>query len=144
MEDYVLKILLPYRSTLKLTLDHPALVNFDQFRGQCTAKIVSLLHTNNVCVVIVPPNRTDRLCPLDVCVNKAAKEYMRRQFHFQYSNQVCENLKNGKVNESIDLEMSVVKPLSAKWMLGLHDYVKPKPDIIRNEFHGSGITCILK
>ena len=144
MEDYVLKILLPYidgkRSTLKLTSDHPALVIFDRFRGQCTDKILGLLHTNNVHVVIVPPNCTDRLQPLDVSVNKAAKEYMRRQFHSWYSDQVCENLKNGKVNESIDLKMSVVKPLSAKWMLGLYDYMKSKPDIIRNGFHGSGIS----
>ena len=144
MEDYVLKILLPYidgkRSTLKLTSDHPALVIFDRFRGQCTDKILGLLHTNNVHVVIVPPNCTDRLQPLDVSVNKAAKEYMRTQFHSWYSDQVCENLKNGKVNESIDLKMSVVKPLSAKWMLGLYDYMKSKPDIIRNGFHGSGIS----
>ena len=143
MEDYVLKLLLPYidgkRSTIKLTSDHPALAIFDRFHGQCTDNTLGLLHTNNVCVVIVPPNCTERLQPLDVSVNKAAKECMRRQFHSCYSNQVCENLKKGNVNESIDLKMSVVKPLSAKWMLCLHDYMKSKPDIIRNGFHGSRI-----
>ncbi len=30
--------------------------------------------------------------------------------------------------------MSVVKPLSVKWLIGVNDYIKSNPDIIKNGF----------
>ena len=42
--------------------------------------------------------------------------------------------------EPVDFRMSVVKPLSAKWMMGLYDYMKLKPCIISNGFREAGIT----
>lgn len=63
MEDYILKILVPYiinkRKELKLREDQRALVIFDQFKGQITDKILSLLAQNNLDIVIVPANCTD-------------------------------------------------------------------------------------
>jgi len=38
--------------------------------------------------------------------------------------------------------MSIVKPLGAKWMMSLYDYMKAKPDIIRNGFRHAGITTL--
>ena len=43
-----------------------------------------LLDENNVSVVLIPPNCTDRLQPLDVSVNKSAKEFLCKQFHTWY------------------------------------------------------------
>jgi len=84
MVDYLEKILFPYiekkRMELKLNADHPALVIFDRFRGQCTQRIFDLLEAKQVRLVVVPANCTDRLQPLDVSVNKAAKEFLRSQF----------------------------------------------------------------
>ena len=65
--------------------EHPGLVIFDRFKGQCTEKILSLLYDNNIRLAIVPGNCTDRLQPLDVSVNKSVKEYLRRQFQEWYS-----------------------------------------------------------
>ena len=83
-EDYIKRILLPYvaqkRSELSLPVDYPALVIFDRFKAQCTDRILSLLDDNRICVVIVPANCTDRLQPLDISINKSAKEFLRRQF----------------------------------------------------------------
>lgn len=89
MEDYLDKILLPYidrkRSDNKLDKTHPALVIYDTFCGQCTQKILEKLEENNVHVTIVennvhvtivPANCTDRLQPLDLSVNRAAKEFL--------------------------------------------------------------------
>ena len=84
MIDYVNKILLPYirekRQQLSLDPVYPSLVIFDRFRGQCTDKFLSLLKDNGIYILIVPANCTDRLQPLDVSVNKTAKEFLRRQF----------------------------------------------------------------
>ena len=40
----------------------------------------------------------------------------------------------------IDLRLSTVKPLGAKWMSELFDYTKAKPEIISNGFKQSGIS----
>ena len=84
MHDYINKILLPYvkkkREELKLPSDQRALVLFDKFKGQCTNSILELLEENNISIVMVPANCTDRLQPLDVSVNKAAKNFLRGQF----------------------------------------------------------------
>ena len=110
------------RSSLKLQPTHTALAIFDRFRGQCTGNIFQLLNANNIRVVIVPPNCTDMLQPLDLSVNKPAKDFLRRQFQSWYSDQVFEKLKQEK-SEAIDVRMSVVKPLSANWMIRLYDYM---------------------
>ena len=39
----------------------------------------------------------------------------------------------------INLRLSIVKPLGAKWMSELFDYMKAKPEIICNGFKQSGI-----
>ena len=84
MIDYLNKILFPYiaqkKQQLQLNTNHPSLVIFDRFRGQCTDQVLSLLTANNVHLLIVPANCTDRLQPLDISVNKAAKEFLRREF----------------------------------------------------------------
>ena len=82
---YIVNILLPYltqkKMELKMVPDQCALLIFDNFKGQCTKALLKLLYENNVSVVLIPPNSTDRLQPLDVSVNKSPKEFLRRKFH---------------------------------------------------------------
>ena len=77
---YLEKILFPYiestRQKLGLDGNQFALVIFDRFTAQCTERILSLLEDHHVHVAIVPANCTDRLQPLDVSVNKAAKDFL--------------------------------------------------------------------
>ena len=40
----------------------------------------------------------------------------------------------------VDVRMSVVKPLSANWMIKLYDYMKSNPTIVSNGFAAAGIT----
>ena len=84
MKDYIHKIILPYvtkkRDDLKLSPDYPALIFFDNFKAQCTSSLLQILDDNNITVLLIPPNCTDRLQLLDISVNKAAKEFMRREF----------------------------------------------------------------
>ena len=46
-------------------------------------------------IVIVPANCTDHLQLLDLSVNKAAKECLRKQFPKWYSDQICQQLRRG-------------------------------------------------
>ena len=114
MVDYLEKILFPYikkkRQELKLDSNYPALVIFDQFWGQSTNNIFALLEDNHMLVAVVPANCTDWLQPLDVSVNKAAKEFLHGQFQEWYSEQICHQLQEG--NESaqpVDLQMNIVR-----------------------------------
>ena len=123
MKDYLSSVLLPYiqqkRKELNFRNAYPALVIFDRFKAQCTTAVLDLLRNNHT---HVPANCTDRLQPLDVSVNKAAKEFLRRQFQEWYSSKISSQLQAGSTVEAVDLRMAVVKPLSAKWMIALYDY----------------------
>lgn len=106
MIDYFNIIILPYikkkRLDLNLSVNYPALVLFDVFRGQCTDSFLNLLRMNHILYIFIPPNCTDKLQPLDLTINKPAKEYLRRKFQNWYSQQVVQQLENG-INEPIDL-----------------------------------------
>ena len=139
-------MLFPYieskRSQLKLAGDAPALVIFDCFKAQCTVKILSMRKDAHIHIAIVPPLCTDQLQPLDISVNKAVKEYLRRQFQEWYANQITYQLEqdvDAKITP-VNLRLSVVKPLSLKWMFGVCDYLRSQPSIIVNGFKEVGIT----
>ena len=84
MITYLQRVLFPYiqqkRSQLGLPTDFPALVIFDGFKAQCTKTILAMLKDEHIHIAIIPANCTDRLQPLDISVNKAVKECLRRQF----------------------------------------------------------------
>ena len=56
-----------------------------------------------------------------------------------YATQICDQLKAGDANKFVDLKLSIMKPLGAKWMVSMYDYFLSKPEIIRNGFKGAGI-----
>ena len=143
MHQYIDKIILPYlcqkRKELKLPPEQPAVMIFDNFKGQCTEDLLKLLDSSNIDVILIPPNCTDRLQPLDLSINKAAKEFLRKQFHKWYAKQVCTRLEQKTKKQPVDLRSSVVKPLGARWMVDLYNHLKSKLDIIRNGFTAAGL-----
>ena len=84
MKEYIDKIILPYvkqkRIDLKLSNDYPTLVIFDNFKGQCTKKLLSIIDDNNINVILIPANCTDCLQSLDISVNKSVKEFLCAKF----------------------------------------------------------------
>ena len=97
---------------------------------------------NHILYIFIPPNCTDKLQPLDLTINKPAKEYLRRKFQNWYSQQVVQQLENG-INEPIDLRLSILKPLNAGWLVDMYQYLKDHPEFIINGFKAAGITEIL-
>lgn len=143
---YIHDIIIPYvkkeREACGLSSDHCALVLFDVFKGQCTAQVLKLLDDNHILYVTVPSNCTDRLQPLDVSINKPAKDFLRSKFQEWYGLEICRQLESG-VTEEVDLRMSTMKPVTAQWMIELHSYIAARPTIIINGFRHTGIKdCI--
>ena len=60
---------------------------------------------------------------------------MRREFQKWYAQQFYDQLQGNSETASVDLRLTIVKPLGAQWLISLCDYFKGKPDIVRNGFH---------
>ena len=60
MHQYIDKIIIPYlcqkRKELKLPLEQPAVVIFNNFKSQCTEDLLKLLDSNNIDVILIPLN----------------------------------------------------------------------------------------
>ena len=147
MITYIQIVIVPYmtekRRQLGLDAKHTSLVILDEFKGQTTAKVLNLLQRYNLLYVIVPPNCTDRLQPLDVSVNRAAKQFLRNKFENWYADNIAAQKSSGSEIEPVDVRLSVVKPMAAKWMIDLYDYFVAHPQIIKNGFKHVGITDFL-
>ena len=142
--EYIKKIIIPFveqkRKDLKLPPDQPALALFDVFKGQQTEEVATLLEENNILLVPIPANCTDRLQPMDLSINKAAKEFMRSRFREWYATEVHRQLEEGSKQISpVDLRMSTMKPLGARWLVSLYDYIKQQNSLVLNGFKADGI-----
>ena len=126
-----------HKKELGMPATQSSFVIFDEFNGQTTNAVFSLLQENNICFVIVPPNYTDTL---DVSANKPAKEFLRSKFQAWYADKIASQLEEAR---PVDLKLSTMKPIGAKWMIQLFDYFKTKPEIIKNGFKEAGIMQIL-
>lgn len=84
IEGCLQKIVFPYvwkkQNKLNLPVDYPLLLLFDYFNSQFTKRLLKIIDDTNINTVIIPANCTDRLQPLDLSVNKALKNFFRKQF----------------------------------------------------------------
>ena len=150
--QYIDNIILPYVAKVRddVGADTAALVIMDNFKGQTTQQVIQRLDDNNILVSWLPPNTTDRLQPMDVSVNKPAKEYLKKQFDEWYSKMVMEQL-DGKDMEDlegaeiqpINLGMPIMKEVGAKWLVGMAEYISDNPHLIVNGFVRSGIISAM-
>ena len=76
----------------------------DVFRSQMTEEVVSMLCTNNICLVKVPNNMTHLLQPLNLKVNDHSKSFIKGMFAEWYRKQVEEALSHGKKVEDIEIK----------------------------------------
>ena len=88
--------------------------------------------------MLVPPNCTDRLQPLDVSINKPVKDFLQAKFTNWYAEKIVAQKDSGNPNQPVDMRLSIMKPIGAKWMIKSH------PEMIRNGFKNVGIVDFLK
>ena len=75
-----------------------------------------MLEKSNIHTCLPPPNTTDKLQPLDISVNKPAKEFLRLKFQEWYAEQVAEQIMSGGCHvelEPVDLGLPVMKEFGA-------------------------------
>ena len=91
---------------------------------------LKLLDAHNIHVCLLPANTTDRLQPMDISVNKLAKDFLKRQFDQWYSEQVLAQLEGQDTHDLNALELQPVNlglPCSLKgtWseVAGGHGYL---------------------
>jgi len=124
----------PRKSYIGLPANHSCLVIFDRFKAQCTPTVLQALKENHILVALVPANCTDRLQLLDISVNKSIKQFLRGEFHDWYANQICGHLQTSKNMQLVDLRLTIVKPLSATWIIRLMDHFRLHPEFAINGF----------
>ena len=73
---------------LHLGDDKPAVAIIDNFKGQITEVVTSLLETNNIHVCLLPLNTTDLLQPMNIAINKPPKDFLGKEFQQWYSEHV--------------------------------------------------------
>ena len=68
MIQYINNIVVPYIVKVREQFSNttPALVIMDNFKGQITDPVLSLLESDNIHTCLLPPNTTDRLQSMDV------------------------------------------------------------------------------
>ena len=139
-----LRYVIEKRRQLGLSEEHMALVIFDVFKGHQGDDFKAILSNNNILSVLVPSNCTDLLQPMDVSVQ--LKDQVKNGFQSWYSEQVTDQLNNGKQAEEIivSTQLSRMKPIGVRWITAAYDYLRSKPEIIRAGFAKTGITQILE
>ena len=117
-------------------------------KAKITRDIFSLLEENNIIIVRVPANCTDRLQQMDLAVNKSVKDFMHGKFREWYCSKVEQQMAEGELMNAeivpVDLKMSIMKPIGAGWLFGLFNYLKGNSSILQNGFKAAGVTDCLK
>ncbi len=112
--EYIEDIILPFvdktKDILRASSDQPALAIFDHLKGQMTEKVFKVLEKYHIHSILIPPGCTDRLQPMDVSINRAAKAFLERQFQDWYAQQVMENMKSGEELAPVNLSSVMVCP----------------------------------
>lgn len=118
-------VIMPYVTQEKENLGLPpqqkALIVWDVFKGQTTEAVKNKLDLLSIEQVAVPANMTHFFQPLDLTVNKVAKNFIKKSY---YSGVIQQGLQEGKDLENIevDLRLSVIKPLHAQWLVNMYNF----------------------
>ena len=142
-------MIVPYvqkeRDALELPATQKAILLFDVFAAHRVESVLSKLDENNMLVVFIPPNCTDMLQPLNISVNKPLKAEIKRCFVNWYYNELNVQLDNGIPIEAVNIQMPIskMKPLAARWLVGAFDYLQDHEEFAVNGFKEADIFNVL-
>ena len=98
------------------------------------------LERYNIHSVLIPASCTDKLQPVDVSVNRAAKAFLEREFQDWYAKEVMKQIRTGDKLAPVNLNSVEMKHLGAKWMVRMFEHISNNPHLVVNGFIASGIT----
>lgn len=107
----------------------------------------NFLEDNNIHTCLLPANTTDRLQPLDVAVNKPAKDFLKKKFELWLSEKLAEQLNGMDIDEvefvPTDLSLPAMRELGARWLVEMAEYISSNKQFITNGFKRAGILHAL-
>ena len=92
-------------------------------------------------IVHVSNNMADQSQPLDLNVNGHTKEFLKGKFECWFAQQITNQLKGGSsvYDVQVPSKLLLIKPIHAKWLLGLSDHLRNSFDTIIKRFAKVGI-----
>ena len=108
--------------------------------GQGNDKAAKLCRKNNCALSIVPHNLTNKFQLLDITVNKPAESFIKDKYNMWYTEQVTKQLNEGKspADVEVSLNFSEIKPLRAKWIYEMYEYLRGCSDLVLNDLNQRG------
>ncbi|KAL5013090.1 hypothetical protein ScPMuIL_011641 [Solemya velum] len=140
MLRYIEQVLVPYTKKMKAELKLPrrqkALVICDVFRAHRCDEVIDALKAAKIEHVYVPAGCTGELQPMDLSVNGDFKTGLKNEFTEWYADEIA----NGNSNATkVDLRISILKPLHARWFAKVFYNNKAKRNTILLGWTKSGI-----
>ena len=144
MIRYIEKIVIPYMDSIREgngnAANRKGLCIFDVFAAHKCPTVLEKLLSNNLLYAMVPAGCTGELQPLDISVNNVFKEHMKKSFNEYYVKLVKAELDAGTTSRPVSLQLSVLKPLHAKWIVDAFSSIADKPDTLILGFRRAGIV----
>ena len=107
-----------------------------------------MLKDNNILSTKIPPNITHVFQPLDLTVNKFAKDFIKGMFSTWFSRQIPLGLENDVEldDREVDYRLSLLKPLHAQWLVELCNHISTDEgkEIVANSWKKAGIFDTIK
>ena len=130
------------RQVLKLPENAKALLTFDVFKGKTKSAVNDLLKKNDIIAIHFPNNHTNMFQPLDISVNKNAKCFIVDKYQDWYAERVLQQLNRGVAahDVKVDVKLSTMKPLHAKWIIETYHHLKRSKQIVISGFRKAHIT----
>ena len=149
MIELVEKVLLSYvriKKSLYLYSTKKWVLIAGVFKGQWMEKVKSLIEKYHGKMVPVPHNVTNYLQPLDLTVNRSCKSLLLDKPQIWYAEHEQAQISKGIAPESVsvDLKISILKPVHAKLVNQCYDHIRTEKDIVKNGWRRSGTTKAIK
>jgi hypothetical protein len=119
---------------VKHTKGQHALLVFDTFRGHLTADVQAKLAKNNILYMAIPGGCTSKIQPLDVCLNKPFKSYIRGAWE-QYMMQQAQGTTSGYTSIPTASKTDVVQ-----WVVEANSCLHSQSDMVKKAFLVCGIS----
>ena len=101
-----------------------------------------MLKKNDIIAIHVPKNHTNLFQPLDISVNKSAKCFIVDKYQDWHAEKVLQQLNRGVAahDVKVDVKLSIMKPLHAKWIIETYHHLKRSKQIVISGFRKAHIT----
>ena len=101
-----------------------------------------MLKKHDIIAIHVPNNHTNLFQPLDISVNKSAKCFIADKYQDWHAEKVLQQLNRSVAvhNVKVDVKLSIMKPLHAKWITEMYHHLKRSKQIEISGFRNVHIT----